>query len=152
MHMQRLVPNNDTSHQCVLHIESTSAPSLRLATLNVLILFSSRSHVEFTPGRDPQLVTLSHMESYSTDGRHVDSVSLSLAVKPLVADHQGSREQQAQRRAERRGLSVQKQTPKPKIVRGRAGRLAGLKDMPMDIFLEVCTDAKLVASMAKLEY
>lgn len=47
---------------------------------------------------------------------------------------------------------MQKRTPKPKILRGRAGRLAGLKDMPMDIFLEVCTDAKLVASMAKLEY
>lgn len=62
MRMQRLVPNNGTSHQCVLHIKSTSASSSRLANLNVL-LFSSRSHVEFTPGWDPQLVTLSHLQS-----------------------------------------------------------------------------------------
>ncbi|KAL1944343.1 hypothetical protein VTO73DRAFT_3528 [Trametes versicolor] len=69
-----------------------------------------------------------------------DSVALSLAAKPKPVSSWGSRAKKAERKERNspgKGAAVKKQSPTPKTIRMRAGRLAALKDMPMDIFLEI---------------
>ncbi|KAI0355494.1 hypothetical protein OH77DRAFT_1521046 [Trametes cingulata] len=72
-----------------------------------------------------------------------DSVALSLALQPKPCHYYDSRAGLASRKErERRFKGVPQEPKRPKkerVIRVRAGRLADLMDMPMDIFLEIVT-------------
>ncbi|KAH9884934.1 hypothetical protein C8Q73DRAFT_796049 [Cubamyces lactineus] len=68
-------------------------------------------------------------------------VAISIGLKPRPASHWHSRAGQAEWKEEKMswkpGYVPVKKEKKPKVIRMRAGRLADLMDMPLDIFLEI---------------